>query len=78
MIHASACQPWQPDRQLTPAQRCRSYTTQRGTIVLDRTLGAIKFVQYMGGEGQARAARDEMNFKILRFCKVLTVVNDRG
>src|SRR3954468_11928201 len=32
MIHASACQPWQPDRQLTPAQRRRSYTTRRDTI----------------------------------------------
>ncbi len=32
MILPSACQPWEPDRQLTPAHRRRSYTTRRGTI----------------------------------------------
>src|SRR4051812_37624320 len=32
MIHASACQLWQPDGQLSPAHTRRSYTTRRGTI----------------------------------------------
>ena len=31
MISAPACQHWQPDRQLIPAQRSRSYTTRRDT-----------------------------------------------
>ncbi len=32
MISPSACQHWQPDRQLIPAQKSRSYTTRRDTI----------------------------------------------
>ena len=34
MISASACQHWQPDRQLIPAQSSRSYTTLWDTIGL--------------------------------------------
>ena len=28
LIRASACQPWQPDRHLIPAQKRHSYTTR--------------------------------------------------
>src|SRR5436309_6122138 len=41
MIPPSACPPWRPDRQLNPAQRCRCYTTRRGTI--DRACDAAAF-----------------------------------
>ena len=38
MIWTSACQHWQPERQLIPAQRSRSYTTCWDTIPPSRRL----------------------------------------